>query len=170
MRLFGLAAIVLLTLFPSPISGGAMEQVDSRTLLGKYIDARAAHYRLDPKVVRGVIQVESRFSVEARGRAGEVGLMQIKLSTARWLMGNSRMTRQELANPFVNVEVGMRYLAQLRAQSRGSIHRALLCYNRGIGTVTRYERLKLNADNGYPGKVLQSAGLQTGPLLLAVNV
>src|SRR5207253_10929165 len=42
----------------------------------------AAKYRIDPLLVKAVIWQESRFDRNAKGRAGEIGLMQIMPLTA----------------------------------------------------------------------------------------
>jgi hypothetical protein len=42
-------------------------------------------YRVDPFLLISMIEVESRYHADAVGRHGEIGLMQIKPSTARWV-------------------------------------------------------------------------------------
>ena len=45
---------------------------------------------VSPALVHAVIQVESNYKPNSKGRAGEIGLMQIKPATAR-MMGYSRL-------------------------------------------------------------------------------
>src|SRR5690606_11162622 len=49
------------------------------------IKAAARRYGVDPELVRAVVWQESRFNSQARGRAGELGLMQIRdLAAEDW--------------------------------------------------------------------------------------
>src|SRR5687767_4675578 len=48
----------------------------------KEISRAAEKYRVDPLLVKAVIWQESRFNKNAKGRAGEIGLMQIMPMTA----------------------------------------------------------------------------------------
>ncbi len=45
----------------------------------------AASYGVPLPLAHAVIQVESNYRVDARGSAGEIGLMQIKPATARMM-------------------------------------------------------------------------------------
>src|SRR5215212_3470896 len=46
------------------------------------IAVAAARYRIDPLLVKAVIWRESNFNPNAKGRAGEIGLMQIREDAA----------------------------------------------------------------------------------------
>src|ERR1700754_1833006 len=59
-------------------------------LIAKY----AKEYDVPVELAHAVVRVESNFNPNARGRAGEIGLMQIKPATAR-MMGYSG-TKEEL--------------------------------------------------------------------------
>src|SRR5690606_23865914 len=61
-------------------------------------------------LARAVVRVESNFRPNARGSAGEVGLMQIKPSTAR-MLGYSGSIKG-LFDPETNIRFGMKYLGQ----------------------------------------------------------
>src|SRR5690349_7941367 len=72
---------------------------------------------LDPLLVLAVIERESGFQVKKRGTHGEIGLMQIKPRTARWLAHLKRLRwdgERTLEDPVKNIEVGFAYLAHLR--------------------------------------------------------
>src|SRR5690606_3188148 len=60
-------------------------------------------------LAHAVVTVESNYRANARGRAGEVGLMQIKPATAR-MMGYSGSVKG-LYDPETNIRFGMKYLA-----------------------------------------------------------
>ena len=59
-------------------------------------------------IAHAVVRTESRYNARARGRAGEVGLMQIKPATARGL--GFRGSAAQLYDPAENLRWGMRYL------------------------------------------------------------
>jgi hypothetical protein len=82
-------------------------------------------------LAQAVIRVESNFRVNARGRAGEVGLMQIKPATARGL-GYSGSTKA-LYDPETNIRWGMKYLGIAHRLAGGSTCRTILKYNAGHG-------------------------------------
>ncbi|MEI6568895.1 MAG: transglycosylase SLT domain-containing protein, partial [Verrucomicrobiota bacterium] len=42
------------------------------------IRAAANRYRIDPALIKAIVWKESRFHPEARGRVGELGLMQLR--------------------------------------------------------------------------------------------
>lgn len=59
-------------------------------------------------IAHAVIRTESRYNPRARGRAGEIGLSQLKLQTARGL--GFRGSAAQLFDPATNLRFGMRYL------------------------------------------------------------
>jgi soluble lytic murein transglycosylase len=64
-------------------------------------------YQMDPLFLMAVISHESRFNPDALGRHGEIGLMQIKPSTARWLHPEIADSAAELLhNPVENIRLG----------------------------------------------------------------
>ncbi len=73
-----------------------------------------------------IVHQESSFNPRARGRAGEIGLMQLKCSTARGM--GYRGSCAGLYNVSVNLRYGMRYLR--KALKRGSVG----YYNAGVGS------------------------------------
>jgi soluble lytic murein transglycosylase-like protein len=79
-----------------------------------------------------VVKHESSFDADATGKAGEIGLMQIKLSTARGM--GYKGTAEELYDPATNIHWGMKYLGKARALADGSECGTLSKYNGGHGT------------------------------------
>jgi hypothetical protein len=85
------------------------------------------NYRFDPAFILALIDVESRFKVKAVSPAGAVGLMQVMPATATIVtremglqlpfarIGSPRL----LTDPFLNLSVGVAYLAWLRDHYRG---------------------------------------------------
>jgi soluble lytic murein transglycosylase-like protein len=85
----------------------------------------AAEQGVPSGVALALVRRESGFNVRAVGRAGEIGLVQIKLATAR-AMGFTG-TRAQLFEPRTNLTFGMKY-ARLAIRC-GGIH----LYQRGTG-------------------------------------
>ena len=83
------------------------------------------------ELAQAVVRHESNFKAHVTGRAGEVGLMQIKLSTARGI--GYRGTRKQLYEPATNLAWGMKYLGQARKLAGGSECGTLSRYNGGLG-------------------------------------
>lgn len=100
---------------------------------------RAANkYELDPILILAMMIQESGVRADAKGSNGEIGLLQLKLPTARWIALRSNLkapTRQQLFIPEVNIEIGTAYLAFLRDQLGHAyfIH----AYNRGPAGMRR---------------------------------
>jgi hypothetical protein len=94
----------------------------------------AQRYRVEPRLLMAVAQVESRHRADARSPKGALGIMQVMPSTgARYGVAQSR----NLYDPEVNVDVAARYLSDL-LDMFGRVDLALAAYNAGEGTVTRY--------------------------------
>jgi soluble lytic murein transglycosylase-like protein len=73
--------------------------------------------------------VESNYNPNARGSAGEVGLMQIKPTSAR-MMGYTG-TKKGLFDPETNIKFGMKYLATAHQLGGGETCNTILKYNAG---------------------------------------
>jgi len=82
-------------------------------------------------LVHAVVRTESNYNVRARGSVGEIGLMQIRLSTARSL-GYSGSAKG-LYDPKINLEYGTRYLGIAHQLSAGNTCGTILKYNAGHG-------------------------------------
>lgn len=91
----------------------------------------ASEYGVPTALAHAVIKVESNYRANARGGAGEIGLMQIKPATAR-MMGYSGGA-QGLFNPETNIKYGMKYLAKAHSLGGGSTCGTILKYNAGHG-------------------------------------
>jgi soluble lytic murein transglycosylase-like protein len=99
------------------------------TAYGAIIDRYAREYGVSRSLARAVIRVESNYDVHKRGRAGEIGLMQIKPSTAR-MMGYSG-SAAGLYDPETNIRWGMKYLGMAKEIGNGTTCGTLLKYNAG---------------------------------------
>ena len=93
-----------------------------------------------------VVRIESNHNPKARGRAGEVGLMQIKPQTARGI-GFSGST-SALYDPDTNLKWGMKYLAGAYKLAGGDTCGTILRYQGGHGA-----RRMTSAASAYCGRV-----------------
>ncbi len=108
--------------------------------LTKTIITEAEAHDLDPVFVMAVIKTESSFNPMARGGHGEIGLMQLKPDTAKWIADQEDIFwhgPSTLENPIQNVKIGVAYLALLREQSSGYANKYLSAYNMGLAKVRR---------------------------------
>jgi soluble lytic murein transglycosylase len=101
------------------------------------IDAANRH-QMDPIFLMAVIRQESAFRPEARGAHGEIGLMQIKPSTARWVLGFEKDQKVSdahlarlLADPASNIRIGAAYMAKMREAFPGKSADYIGAYNMG---------------------------------------
>ncbi|MDO8964634.1 MAG: lytic transglycosylase domain-containing protein [Coriobacteriia bacterium] len=105
--------------------------------------ARESHAAgIDPYVIAAVINVESGYRPDVASKAGAVGLMQVKPSTAHAYAAETGLppvvTADMLRDPETNIMVGTRYLAFLVSHYGGDIDKALAAYNAGMTNVDKW--------------------------------
>jgi Transglycosylase SLT domain len=135
-RVVTFASFVLLGTWTLPASSETTETNVPRPCSAfprfcELITQEAERTGLDPALVDAVIKVESDYSPDTIGAAGEIGLMQVRPSTAR-LLGFVG-TDQELAEPAMNIRLGVTYLAKAWNLAQGDLCRALMKYRAGHG-------------------------------------
>lgn len=99
--------------------------------LGAIVDRHAKAHGLPADFARAVVMVESTWNPQLTGAAGEVGLMQIKHETAKYM--GFEGTRDELYEPETNIRFGMKYLAGAWQLGGGDICQTVLRYQAGHG-------------------------------------
>ncbi|BCP54441.1 hypothetical protein K32_30580 [Kaistia sp. 32K] len=99
-------------------------------------------------LAHAVVTVESNYKPNMTGNAGEIGLMQVKLQTARGM--GYKGSAKGLYDPDTNIRYGMMYLGQARKLAGGDLCGTILKYNGGHGA-TRMTKGPLR----YCGKVQQ---------------
>lgn len=99
-----------------------------------WIWTKGAYHNVEPAIIASVMYQESRGDPGARGAAGEVGLMQVKTSTARQYGG--LLDPEMLPQPDVNIGAGTQYLRYLLDRYGGNIGACLAAYNAGPGRVS----------------------------------
>ncbi|CAO4157291.1 lytic transglycosylase domain-containing protein [Methylorubrum extorquens] len=98
------------------------------------IQREAASAGLPFEIADAVAQIESGYNPAAIGGVGEIGLMQVRPTTAAML--GFKGSAAELAQPEVNIRYGVRYLAEAWRLSNGDLCRALMKYRAGHGSET----------------------------------
>ncbi|MBX3020628.1 MAG: lytic transglycosylase domain-containing protein [Bdellovibrionales bacterium] len=114
----------------------------------------ANHHNMDPLFLLAVIKTESKFDLKARGRHGEIGLMQILPRTAAWLAPQAGVSAKfDLEDPATNIRIGATYFAQLRKTFNGKATKYVGAYNMGPTNVRRLAAANVEPAI-YPSKVL----------------
>jgi soluble lytic murein transglycosylase len=108
------------------------------------INTAAKRYGVDPLLVRAVIWQETRFHPDRRGKAGEIGLMQIQEAAAMDWAGAEHVpnfSHEQCFDPGTNVLAGTYYLSKLLkryARTDDPIPFALADYNAGRGHLLKW--------------------------------
>lgn len=109
------------------------------------IAAAARRYQLDPALVKAVIWRESGFNPRVVGRAGELGLMQVREAAAYEWAAAERITvfdHADCVDPVTNILAGTWYLRNALRRYRGADKPAcfaLADYNAGRGNVLKWQ-------------------------------
>jgi soluble lytic murein transglycosylase len=104
----------------------------------------AKRYQLDPALIRAVIWRESDFHPNARGRAGELGLMQIRQTAAsEWAAAEHirNFDHSACLDPLTNVLAGTWYLKRVLrhySQADDPLPFGLAEYNAGRSNVLKW--------------------------------
>ena len=106
----------------------------------------ARRYGVEPALVKAVVWRESRFNPGRRGRAGEIGLMQLRAASAgEWVQAEhvTNFVNLCLLDPGTNTLAGTWYLQHLLkryAHTDNPVPFALADYNAGRGNVLKWEQ------------------------------
>jgi len=139
---------------PDPAAPSGASQAPAVTgdvPFGDIIDRLSAMHRVDARLVRAMISVESGYQERARSPKGAMGLMQLMPATAR------RFNVTDPYNPQANIEGGIRYLRTLL--DRFPERLALAAYNAGEAAVDRFRGIPPYAETrDYVTRVLHLVG------------
>ncbi len=110
----------------------------------KVVLAAAKRYGVEPALIKAVVWRETKFNPNAKGRAGEIGLMQIMESAALdWASAEKiyPFEHENLFDPTMNTSAGAWYLKKLLkryTQTDNPVPYALADYNAGRGNVLKW--------------------------------
>ena len=134
-RLLSLAWLAAMAALPFPQTAQA-QRAEYNALVATHAQANAVPEAL----VHRVIVRESRYQPHLIGRGGTIGLMQIKLATARGL--GYAGSAEGLRDPDTNLTYGVKYLAGAYRAANGDHNRAMHYYASGYYAVAKRQRLE----------------------------
>jgi soluble lytic murein transglycosylase-like protein len=134
-RLFSLAWLVAIATLA--FSQAALAQ---RALYETLITSHAKANLVPEDLVHRVIIRESKYQASLLGSGGAIGLMQIKLATARALGYTG--TAEGLRDPATNLLYGIKYLAGAFRAANGNHDRAVHYYAAGYYLTAKQQRLE----------------------------
>lgn len=109
----------------------------------KAIIEEANKYEMDPLLLTSIIKHESHFNPLAVGSVGEIGLMQLRPTTAKWLNDEFKIVKRvNLKNPVTNIRLGAFFLSKLRNKFDQNSRYYITAYNMGAAKLRK--RLKEN--------------------------
>ncbi len=138
--------IVVLVIIADAVGGWLYYRHRREHSQDEVIRAAAARYGVDAALVKAVVWRESWFDPEVRGKAGEIGLMQIREPAAREWAEAERIAgfqHEHILDPGSNTLAGAWYLAKLLRrypQADDPVPYALADYNAGRGNVLRWNQ------------------------------
>lgn len=142
-RIFSLPAIILCMVLLIAIAMIGYEFVRENRF-APLIKAYSHAYDLDPLLIKAVIKKESNFNPQAKGKKGEIGLMQITPTVGREFAQEKDLESFKVADlwePALNIHVGCWYLAKGMARYESftrSVPFALSFYNAGGSNTDRW--------------------------------
>jgi soluble lytic murein transglycosylase-like protein len=136
-----LAALVAVAALYLPQQAAAQSEYD--TLIASQAQANGVPEAL----VHRVIQRESRYRPHLVGRCGCIGLMQIKLATARGLGYSGDAAG--LRDPNTNLTYGVKYLAGAYRAANGDLNRAMHYYASGYYWAAKRRGIASNPTDAY---------------------
>ena len=134
-RAFLLASLAAMAALCSPQAALA-QRAEYEAMVASHASASGVPAAL----VHRVIVRESRYQPRLVGRGGTIGLMQIKLATARGLGYTG--TAEGLRDPDTNLTYAVKYLAGAYRAAHGDHDRAVHYYAAGYYEVAKRQRLE----------------------------
>ncbi len=117
--------------------------------LDRIIFHAAVTHQVDPALIKAIILAESGFNPRAVSKRGAMGLMQLMPITVR------EFGLDDVFDPAVNIEYGVRYFRKLLDRFDGDVKLALAAYNAGTKYVLKYKGIPpFKATRKYIAKVL----------------
>lgn len=116
----------------------------------EYVEKHSKEYNIDPYMTYAIIKAESNFDSEAKSSSEAIGLMQTMESTAIETAKKLELDIEEadLYNPELNIQIGLKYFADLLKKYDGNYSLAIIAYNAGIGNVDKWIEAKIIKKDG----------------------
>lgn len=95
----------------------------------------STEYDINPQLVFTIITIESNWNDSVVSYTGDIGLMQIRLTTARDYI--SDITVEDLLDSHINVTIGIQHLNRLMNYYNYNEIKAIVAYNRGQRNVNK---------------------------------
>ena len=144
MRCFFMSVVLLFVLtFTASAAPSNSAPTAVPTKYSDKIEKISLQYGLNPRFVQAVIWRESRFKASARGKHGEIGLMQLKMDVVRdWAKAHRRPapSAETVFDPDVNLHIGIWHLDRALRHWEGhpdQVKLALFEYNSGRKAILR---------------------------------
>ena len=112
---------------------GLPQKTQAQDINGLVMSA-ADKYKIDPRLLKALVQQESGGNPRAKSKAGAMGVMQLMPATAKAF---------GVTDPYdaaQNIDAGARYLSQLIQKYNGNVALALAHYNGGGGAVKHFQK------------------------------
>jgi soluble lytic murein transglycosylase-like protein len=124
---------------------------------GREIRGAAKRYELDSLLLASIVEAESSFRPDAVSEKGALGLMQLMpLHFAPNDPNDPEIAAIDPLDPTVNLNLGARYLRDLRKRYDGDLELALAAYHAGPGTIDRFGGFPpYRETEAYVGRVLR---------------
>ena len=151
--------IILIILIISLIVAAIYSMVDTSDkivypiLYSEEINQYSSEFNLDKAIVYSVVNVESSFRPEVISKSNAIGLMQLKLDTAKDMArycNDTAPTEDDLKIANINIKYGCRYIRYLLDYYQQDIYLALAAYNGGLSNVNywiEHYNILNNVDN-----------------------
>lgn len=109
----------------------------------------SAKYGVEPALIIAHMRRESAFKpmayrAEPQINDASMGLMQVLLKTAQWIMADKTITQQQLYNIKFNVDVGTKYISMNMKRYKGDYHKAIAAYNAGSARYKKGTNIFIN--------------------------
>lgn len=114
--------------------------VSFKTSYKEIVISASKTYNIEPSLIFSIIKAESKFNKNAKSIAGAIGLMQIKLETANYMLelnGEDAITETELFLPKNNIKLGTKYFAYILNKFE-DVDVSICAYNAGETIVRQW--------------------------------
>jgi soluble lytic murein transglycosylase len=144
MGRFAAIALLILALGLGLFGSWSWNRAQLESSQDQPIQTAAIRYSVDPSLVKALVWRESRFDPSARGRAGELGLMQLREIAAQEWADAERVTgydHDHCLDASTNTLAGTFYLGKLLRRYRHTdnpVPYALADYNAGRSNVLKW--------------------------------